>query len=129
MLQNTTEETYVQPLNTSYQEMLSGRTEGVELQNIEAFEGIYRQHRARVYSLCLRKTGNEAQARMMMESAFLQLFRKLDTFRGVSEFYRTYAQACARRPQVEDFIADWICRQSEQYCADEVVTQDSGLMN
>lgn len=80
--------------------------------DIEDFEGIYQQHRERVYNLCLRKAGNnEAKAQDFMNDAFLRLFRKLDAFHGVSTFYQTYAH----RPKVADFIAEWICRQSEQY--------------
>ena len=65
----------------------SGRTEGVERPRPEDFEGIYRQYSKRVYSLCLRMTRNEAEAQDLTQEAFLQLFRKLDTFRGESAFY------------------------------------------
>jgi len=71
-----------------YAEGLSqGRAEGVERPNLEDVEGIYRRYSKRVYSLCLRMTGNEAEAQDLTQEVFLHLFRKLDTFRGESTFY------------------------------------------
>jgi RNA polymerase sigma-70 factor (ECF subfamily) len=54
---------------------------------VKDFEAIYRQYGKRVYSLCLRLTGNRAEAEDLTQEAFLQLFRKLDTFRGDASFY------------------------------------------
>jgi RNA polymerase sigma-70 factor (ECF subfamily) len=51
-----------------------------------AFERIYRLHSRRVYSLCLRMVGNTAEAEDLTQEAFLQLFRKIATFRGESAF-------------------------------------------
>jgi RNA polymerase sigma-70 factor, ECF subfamily len=51
------------------------------------FEGIYRQHSRRVYALCLRMVrGNAAEAEDLTQESFLQLFRKISTFRGESAF-------------------------------------------
>jgi RNA polymerase sigma-70 factor, ECF subfamily len=52
----------------------------------EAFEALYRLHKRRVYSLCLRMTANTATAEDLTQEAFLQLFRKIGTFRGESAF-------------------------------------------
>lgn len=52
----------------------------------EAFERLYRLHKGRVYSLCLRMLGNTAEAEDLTQEAFLQLFRKVHTFRGESAF-------------------------------------------
>jgi RNA polymerase sigma-70 factor (ECF subfamily) len=52
----------------------------------EAFEGLYGLHKRRVYSLCLRMTGNTAEAEDLTQEAFLQLYRKIATFRGESAF-------------------------------------------
>jgi RNA polymerase sigma-70 factor (ECF subfamily) len=52
----------------------------------EAFEFLYKLHKRRVYSLCLRMTGNTASAEDLTQEAFLQLFRKIGTFRGESAF-------------------------------------------
>ncbi|PYU15508.1 MAG: RNA polymerase subunit sigma-24 [Acidobacteria bacterium] len=51
-----------------------------------AFERIYRLHNRRVYALCLRMVGNTAEAEDLTQEAFLQLFRKIHTFRGDSAF-------------------------------------------
>jgi RNA polymerase sigma-70 factor, ECF subfamily len=51
-----------------------------------AFEALYNLHRRRVYSLCLRMTANTAAAEDLTQEAFLQLFRKIGTFRGESAF-------------------------------------------
>ncbi len=52
----------------------------------EAFEFLYNLHKRRVYSLCLRMTANTAEAEDLTQEAFLQLFRKIGTFRGESAF-------------------------------------------
>ncbi len=73
------------------------RTENTELTEAEAirlaqqgdpaaFERIYRLHSRRVYALCLRMVGNTAEAEDLTQEAFLQLFRKIQTFRGESAF-------------------------------------------
>ncbi len=54
--------------------------------NAKAFERIYQLHSRRVYSLCLRMMGNTAEAEDLAQEAFLQLFRKIHTFRGESAF-------------------------------------------
>jgi RNA polymerase sigma-70 factor, ECF subfamily len=51
-----------------------------------AFEVLYNLHKRRVYSLCLRMVSNPAQAEDLAQEAFLQLFRKIGTFRGESAF-------------------------------------------
>jgi RNA polymerase sigma-70 factor (ECF subfamily) len=52
----------------------------------EAFERLYHLHKRRVYSLCLRMTANTAEAEDLTQEAFLQLYRKIGTFRGESAF-------------------------------------------
>ena len=52
----------------------------------DAFEVLYNLHKRRVYSLCLRMTANTAEAEDLAQEAFLQLFRKIATFRGESAF-------------------------------------------
>jgi RNA polymerase sigma-70 factor, ECF subfamily len=51
-----------------------------------AFERIYQLHKRRVYSLCLRMVSNTTEAEDLTQEAFLQLFRKIATFRGESAF-------------------------------------------
>lgn len=52
----------------------------------EAFQTLYDRHKRRVYSLCLRMTANTAEAEDLTQEAFLQLYRKIATFRGESAF-------------------------------------------
>ncbi len=54
--------------------------------DMAAFEKIYERHNRRVYSLCLRMTQNAAEAEDLAQEAFIQLFRKIGSFRGDSAF-------------------------------------------
>jgi RNA polymerase sigma-70 factor (ECF subfamily) len=51
-----------------------------------AFEYLYRSHSRHVYSVCLGILKNTADAEDMTQQVFLQLFRKIGTFRGESGF-------------------------------------------
>lgn len=57
-----------------------------KLGDAEAFQALYDKHKRRVYSLCLRMTANTAEAEDLTQEAFLQLYRKIATFRGESAF-------------------------------------------
>ena len=50
----------------------------------DAFASLFHAHKARIYSVCLRMTNNTAEAEDLTQDAFLQVFRKLATFRGDS---------------------------------------------
>jgi RNA polymerase sigma-70 factor, ECF subfamily len=50
----------------------------------EAFATLFHAHKMRIYSLCFRMTNNAAEAEDLAQDAFLQVFRKLATFRGDS---------------------------------------------
>lgn len=50
------------------------------------FEYLYHRHQRRVYRLCLRMTGNAADAEELTQETFLLLFRKIGTFRGAAAF-------------------------------------------
>ena len=52
--------------------------------DVDAFERIYRRHHPRVYSLCLRMVRNSSLAEDLTQEVFIQLYRKLHTFRGES---------------------------------------------
>ena len=54
--------------------------------DMEAFEEIYRLHHKRVYSICFRMLRNASDAEDLTQQVFIQLFRKLHTFRGDSSF-------------------------------------------
>jgi RNA polymerase sigma-70 factor (ECF subfamily) len=51
-----------------------------------AFAQLYSLHKRRIYSLCLRMVGNVAEAEELTQDTFLQLHRKISTFRGDSAF-------------------------------------------
>jgi RNA polymerase sigma-70 factor (ECF subfamily) len=57
-----------------------------QLGDAAAFETIYQLHSRRVYALCLRMAGDPGEAEDLTQEAFLQLFRKIHTFRGESAF-------------------------------------------
>jgi RNA polymerase sigma-70 factor (ECF subfamily) len=52
----------------------------------DAFAQLYALHKRQIYSLCLRMVGNIAEAEDLTQEAFLQLHRKIATFRGDSAF-------------------------------------------
>jgi RNA polymerase sigma-70 factor (ECF subfamily) len=54
--------------------------------DMEAFEALYERHNRRVYSLCLRMTQNASEAEDLAQEVFIQLFRKIGSFRGESAF-------------------------------------------
>lgn len=56
------------------------------LGDMQSFEELYDRHNRRVYSLCLRMTQNTAEAEDLAQEAFIQLFRKIGSFRGDSAF-------------------------------------------
>lgn len=51
-----------------------------------AFETIYQRYAGRVYALCLRMVRHSVEAEDALQDAFMQLFRKIHTFRGESAF-------------------------------------------
>jgi RNA polymerase sigma-70 factor, ECF subfamily len=54
--------------------------------NLAAFEMLYQRYHRRTYSLCLRMTGSQTEAEDLTQEAFIQLFRKVGSFRGESAF-------------------------------------------
>jgi len=54
--------------------------------NMVAFEEIYRRHHRRVYSICLRMLQNASEAEDLTQDVFIQLYRKIGSFRGDSAF-------------------------------------------
>lgn len=54
--------------------------------NVAAFELIYNRYHRRTYSLCLRMTQSQTEAEDLTQEVFIQLFRKVGSFRGDSAF-------------------------------------------
>src|SRR5688572_1151738 len=51
-----------------------------------AFEEVYKRHHRRVYSICLRMLQNASEAEDLTQDVFIQLYRKIGSFRGDSAF-------------------------------------------
>jgi RNA polymerase sigma-70 factor, ECF subfamily len=66
----------------SEQEVIHGAVQG----DPDCFESLYNMHKRHVYALCFRITRNTAEAEDLTQEVFLQLFRKVATFRGDSAF-------------------------------------------
>ena len=64
----------------------AGWIEKAQQADAGAFEKLYRMHIDKVYGLCLRMTGNVAEAEDCAQEAFIQAWNKLDKFRGESAF-------------------------------------------
>jgi RNA polymerase sigma-70 factor (ECF subfamily) len=101
-----------------------GRTPGGEAELIQAaqsgeekaFEQLFRQHKDRVFSLCLRLTGNYHEAEDMTQESFVLAFRRIGNFRGESMFgtwlYRITVRVVIdalrkKHPQLETFQEDF----------------------
>ena len=54
--------------------------------SLSAFEVIYQRYHRRTFSLTLRMTGNQTEAEDLTQEVFIQLFRKIGSFRGDSAF-------------------------------------------
>lgn len=54
--------------------------------DLAAFELLYERYHRRTYSLCLRMTSSQTEAEDLTQEVFIQLFRKVGSFRGDSAF-------------------------------------------
>jgi len=71
--------------------LFAGMTEaevidGAQTGDADCFEALYHHHKRRIFSLCLRMTGNYTEAEDFTQETFIQLYRKIGTFRGESAF-------------------------------------------
>ena len=67
---------------------------------MDAFETLYREHAPRVYALALRLSGSPDEAEDLLQEVFLQVHRKLVSFRG------------------ESSIGTWVYRLAFNHCID-----------
>src|SRR5688572_916528 len=58
----------------------------IDLCRLAAFEIIYQRYHRRTYALCLRMTNSQTEAEDLTQEVFIQLFRKVGSFRGDSAF-------------------------------------------
>ncbi|MCO5334307.1 MAG: RNA polymerase sigma factor [Pyrinomonadaceae bacterium] len=61
-------------------------TQAAAKDDMAAFEEIYKRHHRRVYSICLRMLQNSSEAEDLTQDVFIQLYRKIGSFRGDSAF-------------------------------------------
>lgn len=63
-----------------------------------AFETLYRQHAPRIFSLACRMTGSPADGEDLLQEVFLQVHRKVESFKGEASFgtwlYRLATNCC-----------------------------------
>ena len=76
------EEKSLNPDNPSISDVIQLAQRG----DVGAFELIYRLHCRRVYNLCRRMAKDPGEAQDLTQEAFMQLFRRIRTFRGESAF-------------------------------------------
>jgi RNA polymerase sigma-70 factor (ECF subfamily) len=70
--------------------------------DVDAFETLYRQHAARIYTLACRMAGSPEDGEDLLQEIFLQAHRKLGTFKGDSS------------------IGTWLYRLALNHCLDYV---------
>ena len=70
--------------------------------DVDAFETIYRQHSARVYSLACRMAGSPEEGEDLLQEIFLQAYQKIGGFKG------------------ESSIGTWLYRLALNHCLDFV---------
>ena len=96
-----------------------------------AFEALYRLHVDKVYGLCLRMTGNAAEAEDCTQEAFIQAWTKLEKFRGDSAFgtwmHRVAVNTVLGRMRKDKREHDRIQAVSEVAPAPDSIGDSSGL--
>src|SRR3954451_21812869 len=86
----------------------------------DAFASLFYAHKPRIYSVCLRMTNNTAEAEDLTQDAFLQVFRKLATFRGDSAL-----STWLYRIAVNTVLMHFRKKSLKQISLDEPLSQDA----
>ncbi len=102
----------------------------------EAFAKLFDLYKRRVYSLCLRMAGDTAEAEDLAQEAFLQLFRKISTFRGESAFstwlHRLVVNVVLmhlRKKRLQNVSLEHVDQTREQPLKREYADHDHRLLN
>jgi len=74
----------------------------IQAGDVEAFESLYRQHSAKIYSLASRMAGSAEDGEDLLQEIFLQAYRKLGSFKG------------------DATLATWLYRLAINHCLDFV---------
>ena len=94
--------------------------------DLKAFEDIYKAYHRRVYSRCLRMTRNVSEAEDLTQDVFVQLFRKLKTFRGESSF-STWLHRITVNAVLMHFRKPVVKVEQTTYDADDQHERSSGM--
>src|SRR5580704_13910099 len=68
-----------------------------------AWEDLVRQHTRRVYGLCYRFTGKEAEAQDLTQDVFLRVFRALGSFRSTEGSFTTWLARLTRNLLIDHY--------------------------
>ena len=77
--------------------------------DIDAFETLYRQHAARLYTLASRMAGSAEDGEDLLQEIFLQVYRKLGSFKGDSA------------------VGTWMYRLALNHCLDYVRSRQTKM--
>src|SRR4029450_9142825 len=77
--------------------------------DVEAFEAIYRQHAARIYTLACRMAGSPQDGEDLLQEIFLQVYRKLGSYKGDST------------------LGTWLYRLALNHCLDYVRSKQAKM--
>ncbi len=102
----------------------------------ECFEVLYKRHKRRVYSLCLRMVGHIETAEDLTQEFFLLLYRKISTFRGESAFstwlHRLTVNVVLmhfRKQGVKEVSLEETQESNEEFgCLKEITAEDENLL-
>lgn len=87
----------------------------------EAFASLFELHRRLVYSICLRMTRNPAEAEDLTQEAFIQVMRRISSFRGDSAFsswlYRVAVNTVLMRMRKETLRFTTCSENGDDKCA------------
>jgi len=89
----------------------------------DAFATLFDLHKRKVYSLCLRMTGDVVEAEDLTQDVFIQVFRKIGTFRGDASF-----STWLYRVAVNTVLMELRKKHPRQVSLDEPVQMDSSCV-
>jgi RNA polymerase sigma-70 factor, ECF subfamily len=89
----------------------------------DAFATLFDLHKRKVYSLCLRMTGDAVEAEDLAQDVFIQVFRKIATFRGDASF-----STWLYRVAVNTVLMELRKKHPKQVSLDEPVETDSSCI-
>ena len=81
----------------------------IQAGDVDAFETLYRQHSARIYTLACRMAGSPEDGEDLLQEIFLQAYRKLGSFKGDSA------------------LGTWLYRLALNHCLDYVRSRQAKM--